>query len=171
MHACLCEVVLRAHVGVYLVLHLRAQPKRRELRSIRAHVGARSGRQRACTPILVKRSGCAHQCKHNSRMHYTYTHTHTQGLERADWLTQYLVSMYWVSISECMLATILTHMERMRVRVCQAYATMSTVGYGDVVAVNDTERVYTMVAQLIGVTVYSYTMLKVSGWENAGANE
>ena len=104
-------------------------------------------------------------------MHYTYTHTHTQGLERADWLTQYLVSMYWVSISECMLATILTHMERMRVRVCQAYATMSTVGYGDVVAVNDTERVYTMVAQLIGVTVYSYTMLKVSGWENAGANE
>ena len=50
----------------------------------------------------------------------------------------------------------------MCVCVWQAYATMSTVGYGDVVAVNDTERVYTMVAQLIGVTVYSYTMLKVS---------
>ena len=58
----------------------------------------------------------------------------------------------------------LCHLERMRVHAGQAYATMSTVGYGDVVAVNDTERVYTMVAQLIGVTVYSYTMLKVGDW-------
>ena len=63
-------------------------------------------------------------------------------------------------VSACVLATIVVSWSAC---VCgQAYATMSTVGYGDVVAVNDTERVYTMVAQLIGVTVYSYTMLKVS---------
>jgi len=40
---------------------------------------------------------------------------------------------------------------------------MSTVGYGDLVAINDAERLYSMVAQLIGVTVYTRTMLKVHG--------
>ena len=42
-----------------------------------------------------------------------------------------------------------------------AYATMTTVGYGDVVAVNDVERGVAILMMIVSVTVYGYTIFIV----------
>ena len=63
---------------------------------------------------------------------------YTEGLQGGDVGTQYLVSLYW------------------------AFATMSTAGYGDVSAVNNTERLASIACMVVGVTVFGYTLLRVS---------
>jgi len=42
-----------------------------------------------------------------------------------------------------------------------AYVTMTTVGYGDVCAVNNTERVFAIILMVIGVTFFGYNLFMV----------
>ena len=43
-----------------------------------------------------------------------------------------------------------------------AFATMTTVGYGDVSAVNDTERIVSIFLMVIGVTLFGYNLFMAS---------
>ena len=58
------------------------------------------------------------------------TWVYTKGLFEEDVGTRYLAALYW------------------------AFATMSTAGYGDVSAVNNTERVAPIVCMVFGVTIF-----------------
>lgn len=60
-----------------------------------------------------------------------------------DWRRRYLVAFYF------------------------AFSTMSTVGYGDVVPQSDAERIYVVIAMLIGVSFYSYMIATVSSMVTA----
>ena len=66
------------------------------------------------------------------------TWIHAEGLLTAPLSNQYVASIYW------------------------AFATMSTAGYGDVSAVNNTERVTSILCMVFGVTIFGYTLLRVS---------
>ena len=69
---------------------------------------------------------------------HTSTWVHRNNLGSKSSLQQWVASIYW------------------------SYATMTTVGYGDVIAINDSERVFSMFAMVIGVTVFGYTICKVA---------
>ena len=43
-----------------------------------------------------------------------------------------------------------------------AFATMTTVGYGDILPISDTERGTAIIAMIVGVTVFGYTLLLVA---------
>lgn len=45
---------------------------------------------------------------------------------------------------------------------CAARPQLATVGYGDVVAANPTEMIFSMVAIVLGISVFAYTATRVS---------
>lgn len=66
------------------------------------------------------------------------TWVYMTDMHTADYPVRYMYSLYW------------------------AFATMTTVGYGDVYSVNNLERVISIVMMLVGVTVFGYTVFLVS---------
>jgi len=59
--------------------------------------------------------------------------------------------------------------DRYTVSLYFAYATMTTVGYGDVSAVNNMERVVSIFLMVLGVTVYGYNLFMVCNLAGSGA--
>lgn len=61
------------------------------------------------------------------------------GKYEKDWISRYIMSIYW------------------------AFTTMSTVGYGDITPQNNGERVFCMIAMMIGAILFGYLVNTVGG--------
>ena len=59
------------------------------------------------------------------------------GIDREDWTSRYLSSIYW------------------------AVATMTTIGYGDVVPVTKNEKLFAIFAMLLASVIFAYTMSSI----------
>lgn len=104
----------------------------------------------ACLWLGVSSPRSSHpECK------FEYDHCETECEIQNSWIfskniqcnapqEQYVVALYW------------------------AFATMTTVGYGDVFAINDLERIVSIFLMLIGVTVFGYSILMVALIINEG---
>eukprot|EP00397_Hematodinium_sp_SG-2012_P005184 GEMP01005202.1.p1 GENE.GEMP01005202.1~~GEMP01005202.1.p1 ORF type:complete len:1290 (+),score=141.53 GEMP01005202.1:37-3906(+) len=62
-----------------------------------------------------------------------------KNIHKKDHLAQYVASLYW------------------------AFSTMTTVGYGDIVPMSTSSRIYAIVAQLFGATMFGYVIGSVAG--------
>ena len=67
-----------------------------------------------------------------------HTHTHTHTANHTGLPYQYVVSLYW------------------------AAATTTTVGYGDISARTDLERIYAIFIMIVGVVAYGYIIASVA---------
>uniref|UniRef100_A0A7S1TYD3 Cyclic nucleotide-binding domain-containing protein n=1 Tax=Phaeomonas parva TaxID=124430 RepID=A0A7S1TYD3_9STRA len=67
------------------------------------------------------------------------------GIDESDIWTRYVASLYW------------------------AFTTMTTVGYGDILAVNDAERFFATIIMFVGATVFGYTVGSLSSLATRGS--
>jgi len=95
-------------------------------------IGVSSPRSSNLKDCDYENPDCAETCG------FQPTWVFVKGLQCNTPTEQYMVALYW------------------------AFATMTTVGYGDVVAVNDTERIVSICLMLVGVTIFGYTILMVA---------
>lgn len=68
----------------------------------------------------------------------SYSWVYAQAIETESPIVRYMYSLYW------------------------AFATMTTVGYGDVSATNTSERKLSILLMVLGVTIFGYTLLMVA---------
>ena len=61
------------------------------------------------------------------------------GIDQSDWYTKYIASIYW------------------------ATATMTTVGYGDIVPVTTVEKIFGMIVMLLACCIFAYIMNSIGG--------
>ena len=81
------------------------------------------------------------------------------GITHADLWTQYLTAMYWTFAT---ITVSCTCRSRMCFRSCLTRTLHQTVGYGDVHALTNYERMYSVFAQLIGASAFGFIIGNIS---------